>query len=210
VRATFLDLTYQGQPVRFAKTEIDRARLYGLRKLVAIDAEGRECQSALLTRDGCYVLSPGSTADLYINEYGDAVPRRDLVAVEQARAPLSTLVPPANESLDIVGPLAACELLEYVVIRVHALHPVTVPAKLTQLLDAGAIFRVPCRPRSSASETPAFLLGSEAGAFLILAEPHGFGFVGPDQPALSADDPDEDDLDAFAFPDNFGVSHDPA
>ena len=55
-----------------------------------------------------------------------------------------------------------------------------------------------------ATETPAFLLGSEAGAFLIQAEPHGFDFVGPDQPVLPAEDPDEDDLDAFAFPENFG------
>jgi hypothetical protein len=45
-------LTFQGQPARFAKAEIDRAQLYGLRKLVAPDAGGHECQSALLTRDG--------------------------------------------------------------------------------------------------------------------------------------------------------------
>jgi hypothetical protein len=72
-RATYLDLTYQGQPVRFAKSEIDRTRLYGLRKLIALDAEGHECQCALLTRDGRHLLPAGSTADLYINDCGDAV-----------------------------------------------------------------------------------------------------------------------------------------
>ena len=66
------------------------------------------------------------------------------------------------------------------------------------------------RPRSSATETPAFLLAGEAGIFLILAEPHGFDFVGPDQPVLPADAPDEDDIDAFAFPGDFGGPHDPA
>jgi len=72
-RATYLDLTYQGQPVRFAKSEIDRTRLYGLRKLIALDAEGHECQCALLTRDGRHLLPAGSTADLYVNDCGDAV-----------------------------------------------------------------------------------------------------------------------------------------
>jgi hypothetical protein len=42
------------------------------------------------------------------------------------------------------------------------------------------------------------------------AEPHGFDFVGPDQSTLPEDDPDEDDTDAFAFPDNFGGTHESA
>ena len=210
LRATFLDLTYQGQPGRFAKSEIDRARLYGLRKLVALDAEGHECKSALLTRDGRYMLPTGSTADLYHNDSGDAVARRELVAVTEARATLPAAPTTANSSLEIEGPITACELLDYAVTRVYALHPVAVPAKLAQALGAGALFRVPYRSRPGATETPAFLLASEAGAFLILADPHGFDFVGPAQPVLPAEDPDEDDLDAFAFPENFGGPHDPA
>ena len=208
-RATFLDLTYQGQPVRFAKTEIDRARLYGLRKLVALDAEGRECQSALITRDGRYLLPTGSTADLYINDCGDAVARRELVQVDESGAPLLTLAPTAYGPKEIIGPLAAEEILDYAAIRVHALQPVAVPAKLVQALGAGALFRVPYQPRLSVVETPAFLLGGEAGAFLIQVAPHGFDFVAPDQPVLPSEDPDEDDIDAFTFPDSFGAHHDP-
>lgn len=210
LRATFLDLTYQGQPGRFAKSEIDRARLYGLRKLVALDAEGHECKSALLTRDGRYMLPTGSTADLYLDDSGDAVARRELVAATEARATLPAAPTTANSSLEIEGPITACGLLDYAVTRVYALHPVAVPAKLAQALGAGALFRVPYRSRPGATETPAFLLASEAGAFLILADPHGFDFVGPDQPVLPAEDPDEDDIDAFAFPENFGGPHDPA
>ena len=204
---TYLDLTYQGQPVRFAKTEIDRAHLYGVRKLIALDAEGRECQSALLTRDGRYVLPAGSTADLYINECGDAVSRRELVA---AGAPLSALPPTANVPPAIEGPLSVWELLDYAVTRAYALHSVALPAKLAQALTAGALFRVPYHSRPTSAETPAFLLGSQAGAFLLQAEPHGFDFVSADQPALPESDPDEDDIDAFAFPGDFGGHNDPA
>jgi hypothetical protein len=209
-RVVYLDFNFQGQPVRFAKSEIDRARLYGLRKLIALDAEGRECQRALLTRDGRHVLPTGSTADLYISECGDAIPRRELVAVHEACMPLSAGAPTVNSSLEIVGPLAANELLDHTITRVYALHPIAVPARLTRALGAGAVFRVPYRSRPGATETPAFLLAGDAGAFLILAEPHGFDFVSPDQPVLPVDDLDEDDVDAFAFPDNFGDNNDPA
>jgi hypothetical protein len=78
-----------------------------------------------LTRDGRYVLPTGSTADLYINDCGDAVARRELVAVHEARTPLSAAAPTASSSLEIEGPLAACELLDYAVTRVYVLHPVT-------------------------------------------------------------------------------------
>jgi hypothetical protein len=156
------------------------------------------------------VLPTGCTADLYIDECGDTVARRELVAVHEASASLSAGPPTVNCSLEIAGPIAACELLDYAVTRVYALHRVAVPAKLARALGVGALFLVPYRSRPGATETPAFLLGSEAGAFLILAEPHCFDFVGPDQPALSAEDPDEDDIDAFAFPGDFGGPHDPA
>jgi len=51
-----------------------------------------------------------------------------------------------------------------------------------------------------------------AGVFLVQAEPCGFDYVGPDQPVLPDDstEEDEDDFDAFAFPDNFGGFHDAA
>jgi hypothetical protein len=209
-RVVYLDLTFQGQPVRFAKSEIDRARLYGLRKVIALNGQGRECQHALLTRDGRHVLPTGSTADLYINECGDAIPRRELVAVHEACTPLSAGAPTVSSSLEIVGPLAANELLDHVVARVYALYPVAVPTRLAKALGAGAVFRVPYRSRLGAVETPAFLLAGDTGAFLILAEPHGFDFVSPDQPVLPVDDLDEDDVDAFAFPDNFGDNNDPA
>jgi|ERR1019366_5122780 hypothetical protein len=101
---------------------------------------------------------------------------------------------------------AVAKLLE----DVHSLQPVAVPAKLAQALGTGAVFRVPYRSRPGAVETPAFLLAGDAGAFLILAEPHAFEFVGPDQPVLPENGPDEDDIDAFAFPDSFGGNNDPA
>jgi hypothetical protein len=91
-RVTYLDLTYQGQPVRFAKTEIDQARHYGLRKLVAIDAQGRECETAILlavrarccsrwaTRGGTPVALYGQEKGLTERALGHADPSGDTPA----------------------------------------------------------------------------------------------------------------------------------
>ena len=200
-----LELTYQGQPSRFAKSEVDRARLYGSRKLVAVDADGRECATALLTRDG-HVLPAGCTAELYLNERGDVVARAELVAVDERGAALPALEPTIGEPQKLEGPVPVQELLEYVVVRVHALHAVTLAPGLAEALGAGAVFRVPYRPRRTVVETSAFLLGSASGVFLVQAVPCGFDFVGLDQPVLLEDGADEDDVDAFAFPEDFGGS----
>ena len=207
-----LELTYQGQPSRFSKSEVDRARLYGSRKLVAVDGDGRECATALLTRDG-HVLPAGCTAELYLNERGDVVARSELVAVDERGAPLPALESTTGEPQKLEGPVPAQELLEYVVVRVHALHlhAVTLAPGLAEALEAGAVFRVPYRPRRTVVETSAFLLGSASGVFLVQAEPCGFDFVGLDQPALPEDGAgEEDDVDAFAFPEDFGGSRDAA
>jgi hypothetical protein len=206
VRATYLELTYQGQQARFGKSEINRARLYGQRKLVAVDDEGRECESALITCDGRYVLQSGCTADLYVNESGDVIARRDLMTTE-----IATKLASAEAPSEIEGLVADSELLEYAVTRVHALYPVVVPAQLADALRSGSVFRLPCQRRSAPAETSSFLVGTETGAYLVQAEPHGFDYVDPEQHVSIVDesDDDDDDLDAFAFPDSFGGVHEP-
>lgn len=205
-RGAWLEVTYQGQLARFSRIEIDRARLHGSRKLVALDGEGRECATAQLTRDGRHVLPAGTTADLYLGEDGDAVERRDLTAVGPDGTPLPVLEPTLGVPQEIEGPLPAHILLEYLATRVHALRAEAPAPGLMAALRGGAIFRVQFRPRRTVVETPAFLLGSEAGVFLVQAEPCRFDFVGPEQAMLPDDsaDEDEDDLDPFAFPDSFG------
>ena len=201
-----LAILYEGQVGRFEKLELDRAQLYGSRHSVALDSEGRECATALLTRDGKFLLPSGSTAALYLNEAGDPVERRELVAVDGAGIPLPILEPTTDEPLELQGPFPARNLLEYVAVKVHVLRGEIPTPRLAATLGAGALFRVPHRPhraRRAAVDTTTFLVGSDAGLFLVQAEPCGFDFVGPEQVAL----PDEDtegDEDAFAFTDTFG------
>ncbi len=197
--AAYLDVTYQGQPSRFALTAIDRKRLHGYTKRIALDADGNECAAAHLTCDGRFLLTAGSTADLYINNEGDSVPRTDLAPVDCDGRALETLAATTGQSQEAEGPVAPEEMLSCVVLKAYALAPQSLAPALQSALARGAIFRVPYRPRKTTQETMAFLLTNEEGLFLVQAEPCGFEFVGPQQLPLEAHGWADDEDEEFDF-----------
>ena len=194
--AAYLEMNYRGQPSRFALTAIDRKRLHGYTKRVALDADGYECATAHLTQDGRFLLTAGSTADLYTNERGDSVPRADLVPVDRDGRALPTAAPTTGRPQEAEGPVSPEEILNCVVVRAYALTPESLAPALQSALARGAIFKVSYRPRKATQATTAFLLANETGTFLVQAEPCGFEFVGPEQlpteTDIGADDQDEE------------------
>jgi hypothetical protein len=194
--AAYLEVTYQGQPSRFVLAAIDRKRLHGYTKRVALDADGHECAAAHLTRDGRFLLTTGSTADLYLNNEGDSVPRTDLVPVGGDGRALPALASTTGRAQEAEGPVSVDELLNCVVVRAYAVTPESLAPALQSTLARGAIFRVPHRPRKATQPGAALLLANETGTFLVQTEPCGFEFVGPEQlPAALdgwADDQDEE------------------
>ena len=197
--AAYLDVIYEGRPSRFALTVIDRKRLHGFTKRVGLDANGHECATAHLTQDGRFLLTAGSTADLYINERGDSVPRTDLVPLGSDGHALDTLAPTTGRPEKIEGPVAPEELLECVVAKAYALAPETLSPSLQSALARCVIFKVPYRPRRATQATTAFLLANEKGLFLLQTEPCGFEFVGPEQLPAESDDWADNQDDEFDF-----------
>jgi hypothetical protein len=193
--ATYLDLTFNGRPSRFFVRPIDRAQLLGAAKCIALDAHGNECDTAWLTRDGQHLLHAGSFADLYVNERGDSVERRDLVPVDRDGRPLATQRATRGDAQDLGAPVPAEELLEHVVTRVYALGADALDSGLERALRAGSVFRVAHRLRKAAHPMPAFLLANALGTFLLQAEPCGFAFAGLEQ-TVPADADDHEDADA--------------
>ncbi|MBM4354104.1 MAG: hypothetical protein FJ109_09975 [Deltaproteobacteria bacterium] len=197
--AAHLEVTYQGQPSRFTLAAIDRKRLHGYTKRVALDADGRECATAHLTRDGRFLLSAGSTADLYLNNEGDSVPRNDLVPVGGDGRALGEPTPTTGRPQEAEGPVSVEELLDCVVVRAYAVTPESLAPALQSALARGGIFRVAHRPRKGTQPAVAFLLANGHGLFLLQAEPSGFEFVGPDQIAAEVDGWADDSDDEFDF-----------
>jgi hypothetical protein len=196
-----LEIRYQGRPSKFAMQPIDRKGLYGYRRRIALDSQGRECVTAHLTRDGRFLLPAGSTAYVYVNEHGDAVERSG-VAVARAGDGSD------HGGLEIQGPVPIEELLDHVAIKSYVLSPKLVDPRLLKVLRGGEIFRVPSESGSTPSSA-SFLLANKHGAFLVRAAPCGFDFVGLEQIANDSmasiedspidSDPTSDDAFTFDF-----------
>jgi len=194
-----LEIRFQGRPSKFSMHQIDRKRLYGYRRRIALDSQSRECATAHLTRDGRFLLPAGSTAHVYVNEHGDAVERSGMA---EARADDS------SRGLEIQGPVPIEELLNHVAVKAYALSPKLVDPRLLEALRRGEIFRVPSENGSTPSSI-SFLLANEHGVFLLRAAPCGFDFVGLAQTADDSlasledlptdDDPARDDAFTFDF-----------
>ena len=173
-----LEVACEGTASSFAIRKLSRATLYGTRRRVPVDAEGRECKAAALTRDGRFLLPPGTTATLYLDDQGDAIERGELRAARTGQDPASAPEPRAARAAD---------LLDCVVRQVYALVPVAVSGRLDELLAATAI----CRLGGDGSGEVRLLVKNDRGYFLLVGEDTSFEPVGPEQADLSIPDAGE-------------------
>ena len=182
-----IDVAFQGNIARIALRRVDRSRLYGSSRRIGPDAKGRECASALLTRDGKYVLGPGSTARIYLNEEGDVVAREDLTAADEQGRPAGEEIAVPDSPRELTGPVPAEALWECVVTAVYEVDATDLDPSLAASLSQGDIYYAP---------NQGFLLVNEHGAFLLATRPARFDFVERDNQTVFEDDEDPgfDDL----------------
>ena len=187
-----IDIAYQGNILRIALHRVDRSRLYGYSRRIGLDAKGRECASALLTRDGRHVLGSGSTAGLYLDEKGDIAAREDLARANEHEQPVIFNKVGLDGPLELAGPVPAEALLECVVTAVYEVDASDLDSTLGSSLSHGDIYQAP---------NQGFLLANEHGVFLLATKPAGFDFVGRDRRIVFEEDDDNeyDDLDFEAM-----------
>ena len=70
----------------FNLSEVERADLYGSRKRLPTDGNGRTCIRAALTQDGSLLIASGMSGQGYFNASGQYVPRGRLVGVNEQGA----------------------------------------------------------------------------------------------------------------------------
>ena len=202
-----IDIGYKGRAFRFLLTPIDRKRLHGFKRRIALDENGHECATAHLTRDGRFLLGSGCTAELYINDVGDTIHRSELVAVDADGEPLPTLSATSERTQAIKASVALDDFLNHVVIKAYTLESEALDPALEQALRDGALFRVPYRPRPTHAEIPAFLLANENCLLLMQADTCSFDFVSLEQEVSKEEWTDETDDIEFDFDLDWEAEH---
>ncbi|HUT37531.1 MAG TPA: hypothetical protein VNE39_28890 [Planctomycetota bacterium] len=183
-----LEVACEGTASSFTVRKLSRATLYGSKRRAPVDAEGRECRAAALTRDGRFLLPLGTTATLYLDDQGDTVERGELRSARGGGNAASGSEPHPAEAIELLGCTAR---------QVYVLVPVAVSGRLDELLAATGLCRLDAGDGGDGRGEARFLVKNDAGYFLLVGENAGFALVGPEQADLSIPDAGEpwDDLD---------------
>jgi len=197
-----VEVIFNGETSSFEIAKVDRNKLYGCKKRVWLDADGRECAAARLTEDGRHILPSGSTASLYVNGAGDTMDRKELIPADANGTSLEKMPSTIGEPQEMEGPVSLDHFLEHTVTAVYQLDAAAFSPDLEAALSRGDIYRTPFRQRADYRDGYAFLLMNDDGVFLVASEPGDFDYVGYSE--VVADPVDETDVEPFDdF--NFGV-----
>jgi len=164
-------VNYKGEEAEFDFKKIDRAKLYGKRKRVYLDASDNECQRAELTSDGSTILRSGMSSQSYFDEKHNWIPNKELVGLDSTGKPLDKKPSTLGVSQTLEGPVDVEELLELSVSSVYQLDVVEVPVGIKKNLDSGGIFKLPFNYREDYHEEAGYLIANKEGIFMIAGNP---------------------------------------
>lgn len=193
-----LVLSYEGQTSRFAFQKVDRKKLYGVRKRIPMDPDGRPARRGSLTYDGSLVLQSGMTAQGYFDEQGLWWPSKELVGLDAEGEPVERHDSTLGKEVALEGPLSPTGLLDLRIQSVYALEPEEEGALdegLKAALDAGQVFRFPFVYRAGYKSDEAWLVANDTGTYALVGRPTDAPWSELTRAVDPTDLDDEDDLD---------------
>ncbi len=191
-----IEVRFAGKESSFRVNKIERSKLYGSRRRIPIDPQGRECSLASLTEDGKFILPKGSTALLYVDEQGELVERNQLQAVD---ANGKTVQKQDSEILEIEATLPVEDLLNFIISNAYQLEPVFVSSNLEESLSQGTLYSLPHFHDNGDENKQSFLLSNDNGYFVLSGERTGFEFIGLSEADLSPPDMGEEPFENIDF-----------
>ncbi len=194
-------VTHAGKDSRFDFSKLERAKLYGARRRVALDAAGLPCKRASLTEDGRFLLQSSMTAQGYVTSEGRWVPNAELVGLDPSGAPLQKQASTLGVA-QVLEEVPARDLFDLRVSSTYALVVQQLDTALGAALDAGKVFRFAFNYRGDYRAETAFLLKNEFGAFAVVGAPALPQWIEPASappPIPPGEDSEADEIDFEMF-----------
>ena len=167
--AKTINLTYGAETAIFAYKPIDRAVLYGKRRRVAFDLNGKECAKASLLSDGSLLIRSGMTAQGYFTEDETWVPQSELEAINLDGTQPELFPATVGENV-VAEKVSAVEALSLRFDTTYSLEPEELPGGLKKELDSGSIFKFPFNPRADYQVETGSLVSNENGYFALIGQ----------------------------------------
>lgn len=167
--AKTINLTYGAETAIFAYKPIDRAVLYGKRRRVAFDLNGKECAKASLLSDGSLLIRSGMTAQGYFTEDETWVPQSELEAINLDGTKPELFPATVGENV-VAEKVSAVEALSLRFDTTYSLEPEELPGGLKKELDSGSLFKFPFNPRADYQVETGILVSNENGYFALIGQ----------------------------------------
>jgi len=190
-----------GQQHQAGIEKVDRKKVYGWVDKKAVDADGSSCYFGALSSDGVHIFGPGCFEMGHLDDEGHWIERSELNMVDEGGAPLEKV--PSSFKAPI-GLETVVSPEEYLMYTAKALYELAAPAELlARVKQIDGLFQFPYNYSDSWSPDTAFLVENEDRLFLVVGEPTGFDFIGPDQIEvplpLSDEEEEEEEIDFGMF-----------
>ena len=107
----------------FQLKKIERKKLYGFRKRLAIDENNDECKRASLTEDGEVLIKSGMTSQGWFIEEGKQIESNEIGAIDENNNELCLIPSTLGINQDLEGPMNPKDLLDLSVTASYSIIP---------------------------------------------------------------------------------------
>lgn len=193
-------LDWDGEISSFGFAKVERAKLYGRRRRVPLDADGLACGRGELTTDGELVLRSGMSTLAWYDSEGRLRSSSEIVGINAEGQPVASVSSTLGVSVPVT-PTTPEDLLDHCISSVYQLDPTTLGDRLAAAVAGGQIFRFAFKYVGGFGEPDhGFLVANSQSLFALIGRP-----APPQWLTLAAiavpqvDDADDDDLDFEMF-----------
>jgi len=188
-------VTHNSKVSSFQIEKVERAKIYGVRRRLAVDQKGRTCARAALTDDGQVLLRAGMTAQGWFDTDGRQVDQKDIAAEDENGKPLELIPSTLGVEQRLEGPIAATAVLDLSLTAVYRIAPEQLDESLSKSLADGQFWRFPFNYRPDYRSETGYLVQNADGIFALVGVPAPAEFLEPQAPPPLGDDDDANDLD---------------
>lgn len=190
-------LRFNGSDLNFTPVRVDRAKLYGVRKRIAVDSSGSTCTKAALTADGSTLITSGMTSQGYFAPDGRWIGRNEMVGLDSDGNLVETKPSTLGVAQTVEGPVDPADVLHLAVESVFALVPEDSSSTLVTSMKSGEIYRCAFNYAAGLEVEVAYLIANDEGVFALVGKPVDIAWS--EQGAVFVAESTEDDADDLDF-----------
>lgn len=181
----------------FHLKKIERKKLYGFKKRLAIDENNNECKRASLTEDGQILIKSGMTSQGWFVEGGKQIESNEIGAIDENNNELELIPSTLGINQNLEGPSDPKELLDLSITNVYSIIPDEISEDLKSSLERGEIWKFNFNFRADYRMETSYILKNENGYFAIVGIPYNIKMLTPNE--VPPEDEDEDIGDEIDF-----------